>query len=531
MIMPKYIPIIGMEIHVEIKTKSKMFCSCANDPDAGAPNTNICEVCLAHPGTLPVPNKEAIIATVKIAKALGCEINKWSKFDRKHYFYPDLPKGYQISQYDQPIGEHGAIELDLRTTDNLRATPKIGITRVHLEEDTAKLLHDDKNNTLVDFNRAGVPLIEIVTDPDIQSAAEAKAYCQELQMIFRALHISDANMEKGQMRCEANISMQEEGKFKIENGQIKTSGNYILYPKVELKNINSFRAIEKAIDYEIKRQTTMIEDGKNWKQQTRGWDDAKNETYLQREKETSADYRYFPEPDIPPFEPQKIVPTSSRHPDLASGQDPFAIPELPSALRRRFHEEYGFSYADAFLLTADANWAGYTEQVMGELMGWLESLPESKQIAENLTIQKQKEIAKLAGGWITSKLMGAMADRKIDIRILKIRPENFAELVALIYTNRVNSTNAQKILGEMLDAGTDKDPTHIMEDKGYGQVSDERKIGEIIDEVIKSYPDQVAQFKAGKEPILKFLIGMAMKASEGSADPLVAEKLLREKLR
>ncbi len=515
--MPKYLPIIGMEIHVELNTKSKMFCSCPNNPDREAPNTNICEICLAHPGTLPVPNKQAIVDTVKIAKALNCKINKWSKFDRKHYFYPDLPKGYQISQYDEPIGEHGSLDLDLRASDNLRATPTIGITRVHLEEDTAKLRHSTKSDTLVDFNRAGVPLVEIVSEPDIESAQEAKAYCQELQTIFRYLGVTDADMEKGHMRCEANISMQEEGKFQIKNGQIKTKGDYKLNPKVELKNINSFRAIEKAISYEIKRQIEMIENKEVWVQQTRGWDDNKGETYLQREKETSADYRYFPEPDIPPFEPEKI-----------SGK--ITLPELPAARRSRFHDEYGFSSADAQLLTSDANWSDFAEQVMSELMEWLTSLPESKKMAEDITMQKQKELAHLAGGWITTKLTGAMAERKIDIRILKIKPENFAELISLIHASRVNSTNAQKILDEMLDSGTDKDPTHIMEEKGYGQVSDEGKIGKIIDEVIKSYPEQVAQFKAGKEPIIKFLIGMAMKASEGSADPIVLEKLLRNKL-
>jgi aspartyl-tRNA(Asn)/glutamyl-tRNA(Gln) amidotransferase subunit B len=516
--MPNYIPIIGMEIHVELKTKSKMFCPCPNNPDRDAPNTNICEICLAHPGTLPVPNKQAIVDTVKIAKALGCKIRKWSKFDRKHYFYPDLPKGYQISQYDEPVGENGFLNLDMRTTDNFRAAPKIGITRVHLEEDTAKLLHDAAGSTLVDFNRAGVPLVEIVSDPDIQSSAEAKAYCQELQMILRYLGVSDADMEKGHMRCEVNISVQEEGKFEIKDKIVKPIGNYKLNPKVECKNINSFRAIEKAVDFEIKRQIAMIEADESWKQQTRGWDDAKGATYMQREKETSADYRYFPEPDIPPFEPNKIA-----------GE--ITLPELPAARRTRFHEEYGFSYADAFLLTADENWSDFAEQVMGELMEWLESLPESKKMAENLTLQKQKEMAKLAGGWITSKLVGAMSERKIDIKILKIKPENFAELVALIYTNRVNSTNAQKILGEMLDSGVDMDPTHIIEAKGYGQVNDEGKLGVIIEEVIKSYPDQVAEFKAGKEPLIKFLLGMVMRSSEGSADPIVAEKLLRKRLK
>jgi aspartyl-tRNA(Asn)/glutamyl-tRNA(Gln) amidotransferase subunit B len=514
--MSKLIPIIGMEIHVELKTNSKMFCSCKNDPDRTAPNTNICEICLAHPGTLPVPNKTAIEWTVKIAQALNCRINKESKFDRKHYFYPDLPKAYQISQFDQPIGEHGYIELKALSGKNQRDEAKIGITRVHLEEDTAKLSHDASGNTLVDFNRAGVPLVEIVSEPDLESAAEAKAYCQELQILFRYLGVSDADMEKGRMRCEANISLQEESKFKKENGTIIPVGKYALNPKVEVKNINSFRAVEKAIEYEIKRQTQMLEKGETWKQQTRGWDDNKGETVLQREKETSADYRYFPEPDIPPFNPVEIAGKVS-------------LPELPQARRSRFRDEYGFSFADSEILTADEHWSAFAEHVMSELIDWLHSL-SAKSDTDDIMDNKKQQLARLAGGWLTSKLMGAMADRKIDIRILKLKPENFAELVALIYSNRLNSTNAQKILGEMLDANADMDPTHIMEEKGYGQMSDEGQLSAIVDDVIKSNPKQAEEFKKGKEPLLQFLKGMVMKATEGNADPQVTEKLLREKL-
>ncbi len=523
-----------MEVHVELKTKSKMFCACKNDPDRAEPNTNVCEICLAHPGTLPVPNKTAIEWAAKIAKALNCKINTNSKFDRKHYFYPDLPKGYQISQFDQPIGEHGFIDLEFlpvptlplaaksRILDfgqdkigrkNVRDNAKIGVTRVHLEEDTAKLTHASAGKTLVDFNRAGVPLVEIVSEPDIASAAEAKAYCQELQMIFRYLDVSDADMEKGHMRCEVNISVQEEGKFINDNGVIKPMAGSTLNHKVEVKNINSFRAVEKAIEFEIQRQTKMIENGEVWPQQTRGWDDNSGGTVMQREKETAADYRYFPEPDIPPFHPEKI----------AGNLD---LPELPQAKRARFRNEYGFSYADAEILSSDPYWAGYVENIMTELNEWIHNFEAGKH-DDHLSAQ----LARLAGGWITSKLMGAMAERKIDIRILKLKPENFAELVALIYTNKVNSTNAQKILVEMIDSGVDMDPTHIMEEKGYGQISDEGKLSEVVEEVIKNYPKQVEQFKAGKEQILQFLKGMVMKATEGSADPLVAEKLLREKMK
>lgn len=516
--MPKYIPIIGLEIHVELKTKSKMFCSCANESNPKEANKNVCEICLAHPGTIPVPNKTAIDWTCKISKALNCRVNEFSKFDRKHYFYPDLPKGYQISQYDQPIGEYGHIDLQFLTGKNHRELAKIGVRRVHLEEDTAKLSHDTNDQTLVDFNRGGVPLVEIVSDPDIQSSAEAKSYCQELQMILRYLNVSDADMEKGHMRCEANVSIQEEGKFVNENGLIKPLGDYKLNHKIEVKNINSFRAVEKAIEFEIKRQTAMLEKGEDWGPETRGWNDDKGETVLQRTKESAADYRYFPEPDIPPFHPLKIA-----------GE--ISLPELPIQKRQRFHEEYGFSFADAYLLTADKNWAEFTENVMSELGEWLRSLPETKKMTEKETNTTKQQIAKLAGGWITSKLTGAMAERGIDIKILKIKPENFAELVTLIFANRVNSTNAQKILGEMLDSGVDMDPTHIMEEKGYGQIADEDKLGAVVDEVIKNNPQQVAAYKAGKTPLLQFLKGMVMKATEGSADPQVAEKLLIEKLK
>lgn len=516
--MPKYIPIIGLEIHVELKTKSKMFCSCANNPDRDAPNTNICEICLAHPGTIPVPNKVAIEWTAKISKSLGCKINEFSKFDRKHYFYPDLPKAYQISQYDLPVAEHGGVELDFLPGKNHRDIAKIGITRVHLEEDTAKLTHGTDGSTLVDFNRAGVPLVEIVSDPDVQSGTEAKAYCQELQTILRYLDVSDAEMEKGHMRCEANISVQEEGKFEIQNGVVKPVGNYQLNNKVEVKNINSFKAVEKAIDFEIKRQTALAEKGETWGPETRGLDDAKGETVLQRVKESAADYRYFPEPDIPPFHPLKIA-------------GDFHLPELPPARRARFHREYGFSYADAQILTVDKYWAEFAENVFSELQNWLKDLKKDALTESEKEGTPSQQLAKLTGGWLTSKLTGAMAERKIDIRVLKIKPENFAELIALIFTGKLNSTNAQKVLNEMLDSGVDMDPTHIMEEKGYGQVADENKLGAIVAEVIKNYPAQAEQFKAGKEPILQFLKGMVMKATEGSADPVVAEKLLRDQLK
>lgn len=494
-----------------------MFSPEKNDPDTKEPNTHISEISLAHPGTLPAPNKQAVEWTVLIGKALNCTIREVSKFDRKHYFYPDLPKGYQISQYDEPIAEHGHITLSFPLLDNIRDEARIGITRAHLEEDTAKLVHGTEGETYVDFNRAGVPLVEIVTDPDFKSAVEARVYCQELQLIMRYLGVSEADMEKGHMRCEANISVQEAGKFEIIDGVVKPLGDYTLNPKVELKNINSFKAVERAIEFEIKRQIDMIEEGVEWVQQTRGWDEDKGETVLQRTKENAADYRYFPEPDIPPFHPAQM----GEH---------LQVPELPQARRARFHDEYGFSYADSKILTDDKAWADFTENTMSEIVDWLYSLPDVKGESDEIKEGKKQKIARLTGGWLTSKLMGMLNERNIEIQDIPFSSENFAELIALIYANRVNSTNAQKILVEMIESKTNMDPTHIMEERGYGQISDEGALAGIVEDVIKTNPTQVEQYKQGKEAVLKFLIGMVMKATEGSADPQVVEKVLKEKL-
>ena len=508
-----YTAIIGMEVHVELGTNSKMFCRCVNNPTAASPNTHICDICLGHPGTLPLANKEAIIETVRIGKALGCSIRELSKFDRKHYFYPDLPKGYQISQYDEPVAENGAMTLDMTLTDNHRPEAPISITRAHLEEDTAKLLHDTDGSTLVYFNRSGVPLVEIVTGPDFQSGAEAKLYCQELRTMLRFLEVSDADMEKGQMRCEANISVQETDSFDIVDGLVVPRPGVTLNNKVELKNLNSFKAVERGIAFEIARQTQMIEDEQPWIQQTRGWDEDKGETVMQREKENSADYRYFPEPDIPPFHPAEIAGT-------------FSLGELPQAKRARFHEEYGFSFADAHILGATKALGAFTEQVMSELVEWLHSLPEVKGASDEIAEQHKTRAAKLTSGWIINKLLSHVD----SIKEVKISPENFAEFIALIYTSKINSTNAQKLLADMLAAGTNIDPSHIMEEKGYGQVQDSAALQRVVEEVILNYPDQVAQYKNGKEGIIKFLIGMAMKATEGTGDPNMLEELLKKQL-
>ncbi len=513
----KYTAIIGMEIHIELKTNSKMFCSCANDPDETEPNKNICEICLGHPGTLPLPNKQAIIWATKMAKALNCQINPKTKFDRKHYFYPDLPKGYQISQYDLPIGYNGYLDLIL-PLENIRQTARIKINRLHIEEDTAKIIKN-QNKNLIDFNRSGVPLIEIVTNPVFKTALEAKIYCQELQSIARYLDISDANMEKGQMRCEANISVQETGKFEItEQGEVKPLGNYILNNKVELKNLNSFKAIEKAINYEIKRQINLLEKNEAWSQQTRGWNENKQETILQRLKENAADYRYFPEPDIPPFEPLKLA-----------GQ--IKLPELPNQKRQRFQEEYGFAFNDAQILTSDEQLANFTEQVMSELNDWLNNQSDFIKQTQNKQKQQQWQLAKLAGNWIINKLGAILKENKQSIKDIKFNPENFAELIILIYTKQVNSTNAQKILNIMFNSQTNLDPSHVLEEQGLGQISNESALEKIIEKIITDYQQQVEEYKKGKEPILKFLIGMVMRATEGGANPQIVEKMLKDKLK
>ena len=515
--MAQYVPIIGMEVHVELKTNSGMFCACKNDPDEREPNKNICDICVGLPGSLPLPNKQAVAWTVLIGKALGCDIRELSKFDRKHYFYPDLPKGYQISQYDEPIAEHGKMRLTFELEDNHRDVADIGITRAHLEEDTAKLLHDTDGSTLVDFNRSGTPLVEIVTDPDFQSGIEAKKYCQELRTLLRFLEVSDADMEKGHMRCEANISVQEEGSFDIVDGVVVPRDGVTLNNKVELKNLNSFKAVERGIAFEIARQTAMLENGEDWVQQTRGWDEDKGETVMQRTKENAQDYRYFPEPDIPPF-----------HPAAVAGD--ISLPELPQAKRARFHEEYGFSYSDAHLLSQDKAWANFAEQVMSELVDWLYALPEVKGDSDDIREDRKNKIARLAGGWLTSKLTGQLNSTGKSFAELAMSAENFAELISLIYTNKVNSTNAQKMLAIMVASDVDKDPSHILEEKGWGMVSDTGAIEKVVAQVIADNPAQVEQFKAGKDPVIKFLIGMVMKATEGTADPKVVEDVLRDKL-
>ncbi|MDD3487591.1 MAG: Asp-tRNA(Asn)/Glu-tRNA(Gln) amidotransferase subunit GatB [Candidatus Moranbacteria bacterium] len=475
----KYKPTIGMEVHVELATDSKMFCPCKNELGLDrVPNSNICPVCTGQPGALPVANEKAVEFVIRAGLALGCQIAKISKFDRKNYFYPDLPKGYQISQHDQPLCEKGFLEANGK---------KIGITRIHLEEDTGKLIHQKGNDfSLVDFNRSGVPLMELVTEPDIGSAETAKKFCEELQLILRYIGISDADMEKGQMRCEANISISADPeKFGT---------------KVEIKNLNSFKVVEKAIEYEIKRQAELLDEGKAVAQETRGWDEGRMATFSQREKESAHDYRYFPEPDLPPLEiGERYVE------DLKSG-----LPELPAAKAKRFQEEYKLSEYDAQILTREKDLAEFFEESVSD--GRAECADPDK-------------IAKLAANYIISELKKYLSET-VKIKNLKLTPENFGELMRIIGQGTVNSSAAQTILAEMVETGAD--PEHIIEEKNLGQISDDSEVENIVKDVVEKNPDPVADFKNGKQNALQFLLGQVMKESKGRIHPQKAMELLKK---
>ncbi len=501
----QYDIIIGMEIHAQLKTKSKMFCSCANDGEDKKPNTTICEVCVGHPGTLPVINKQAVEWTILTGMAVGCEIADFTKFDRKNYFYPDLPKGYQISQYDLPISLNGHLNINDK---------KIKIIRIHLEEDTGKLLHPkNANYSLVDYNRAGTPLMELVTAPDLSSAEDAKNFCQEYQKILRYLNVSDANMEKGQMRCEANISLQEKGKWKKSNGEIKPLNNYKLNPKIELKNINSFKAMERAVNYEIKRQTKVLNEGGKLIQETRGWDDNKGQTYHQREKESAHDYRYFPEPDLPPLILTELKEKLRKK-----------LPELPQTKKERFITEYGFNKIDANFIVVDKNLADYIEKVISEFRAWIETSDKSKKTQDEIWETHRKKIIRLISNWLINKLGGLIKTKNGDISKIKITPKNFAEFLALIFQNKINAASGVKILEIMLKQG--KDPSDILDSGDFEQIQNKSALNQIIEKIISDNPKIVEQYKNGKVSVIQFLIGQAMKETKGKANPVIVKEML-----
>jgi aspartyl-tRNA(Asn)/glutamyl-tRNA(Gln) amidotransferase subunit B len=525
------VPVIGLEIHIQLKTKSKMFCGCDNTGEDQPPNTTVCPICMGHPGTLPVINEQALEWGGLMGLALNCKIQKESKFDRKQYFYPDLPKGYQISQYDKPICLDGFLEIDIPTKDEKkqRSWAKIKIKRAHLEEDAAKLIHEVNHPerakrvegphesksevSFVDYNRSGTPLLEIVTEPDITSPLEAKIFMQELRLIARYLKISDADMEKGHLRCDANISLRE-----VLDDPAKEKNLPKLNEKTEIKNLNSFRSVERALEYEIKRQTKLWEDGKPPKiTTTRGWNDVKQETVEQRTKEAENDYRYFPEPDLPPLELSGLR-------DKIIGR----LPELPRAKKIRFINQYEFTEEEAKILIEDKKLANFAENVISELRAWLVALEEVEGTEDEIWEKHKHKLVRLVAGWLINKLGGLMADNKIDIRRLKITPENFAEFITMIYQNKISGPTALKILEEMMLTGGD--PSQIMESKNLSQISDADELEKIIDELITKHPNEAEEYKQGKTPLLQFFIGQTMRKTQGKANPKVAEEIIKKKL-
>ncbi len=509
----KTTPIIGLEIHVELKTNSKMFCGCKNNPFESKPNSNICPVCTAQPGALPVPNKEAIRKTILTGLALHSEIARFSKFDRKNYFYPDLPKGYQISQYDQPLCVGGY--LDIKTDDG--KINKVRLKRIHLEEDTGKLIHKaNGGDTLVDLNRAGVPLMEIVTLPDLHSAEEASVFLKELQKILRTLGVSDADMEKGQMRGEANVSVQEEDSFREIDGGVEPVEGKELQPLAEIKNLNSFKAVKLAVEYEIKRRTEALEKGEKLHKETLGWDDLKGETVHQRFKEEANDYRYFPEPDITPlrFKDEEIEAIKAE------------LPELPSDKERRLIEQLGIKQADARLLASNKLMAEFFENTLSEFESWAKATGEKEEEIKKYS----RDFAQLTSNWVLGELVKIMREEESeDISTLKITPENMAEFINMIKKGEISSSAGQQVLLEMFKTGGD--PSNIVGEKDLKQVSNKAELDDIVARVLTDNEDVSNEYKSGKENAIQFLIGQVMKETKGKANPQVVSDIIKAQLK
>ena len=475
--MAKYYPTIGLEIHAELKTQTKMFCSCKNNPDEEKPNINVCPVCMAHPGTLPVINKKAIESVIKVGLALGGDIADFTEFDRKNYFYPDIPKGYQISQYKYPIVSGGSLA-------------NFDITRVHLEEDTANNKHFD-SYSLVDFNRGGVPLMELVTEPNTFDNAEIAAkttsnFAKELQLILWYLGVSEANMEKGEMRVEANISVSENQK--------------VLGTKVEVKNLNSFKSVEKAIKFELDRMTELLENGKGEDivQETRGWDEAKQKTFSQRKKESSHDYRYFPEPDLPKMKLHEVF-------DLEKMKS--ELPELPVEKRTRYKNDFGIKDEDIEIYINDLIYDAFFEKVA--------------------IILNNKEKTKIASNFITNDLIGI---KEFGVNSVVPEVEGFVELVNLFSENIISSNVAKHLLQLITTREKGNSPLKIATEKNLLQKNNEGEIKGIVEKIIAENPEVVATYKAGKENAIMSLVGKIIKESNGSANPQIVIKMLKDLL-
>jgi aspartyl-tRNA(Asn)/glutamyl-tRNA(Gln) amidotransferase subunit B len=495
----KYETVVGLEIHAHLKTESKMFCSCGTGPKGkeynlsakDEPNVRVCPICTGNPGTLPVANKKAIEDTILLGLALGSKIPEQFNFERKNYYYPDLPKAYQITSATNPPVIGGGLEIE---TEN---GPKvIELDHIHLEEDAGKLTHDNATDaSLVDLNRAGTPLLEIITQPVLSGGAEAVEFMKNLRAILRALGISDADMEKGQMRCDANIS-------------VRPVGSKELGIKVEVKNMNSFKMVGRAIDYEAERQAEALERGEKISQETRGWDDNRGKTTPQRSKEFANDYRYFPEPDLPPFE---IGKGKDFDPEVINDR----LPELPREKKDRFLTEYGMSKHDAGILTADVEVAGYFEKVV-------ENIP---QFAENP--QQKKAVGKTAASFITGEFLGKI-DPATEISETKVTPENLATLIGMVFEEKISLKIAKEVFLEVLKTG--KMAEDVITEKGLAQISDTGELEKIVGEVLDANPSQVESYKNGQEKLLGFFVGQVMAKTKGQANPKVVNDLLRKNL-
>jgi aspartyl-tRNA(Asn)/glutamyl-tRNA(Gln) amidotransferase subunit B len=480
--MKNYITVVGLEVHAELKTKSKAFCSCSTS-FGSEPNTHVCPVCLGMPGALPVLNKQVVEFAIRTGLAVNCDIQKFNKFDRKNYFYPDLSKNYQISQFDQPICLGGHIDI------HVDKNPKrIGITRIHMEEDAGKLVHSGStiktsDSSAVDYNRAGVPLIEIVSEPDMRSAAEARAYLEKLKAILEYIDVCDCKMQEGSIRCDANISVMPE--------DAKEFGT-----RAEIKNLNSFRALERAIDYEVERQIELIEDGGHVVQETRTWDDSQGMTFSMRSKEEAHDYRYFPEPDLVPVE------IDDAWIERVRGE----LPELPTARQARLMSEKGLQEYDAENIVATKAMAQYFDDAA-----------------------KHTDDAKGLANWLLGDVSAYLNNENIEIDNFPVNPAHLGELVNLIKKGVLSSKLAKKVFVEMVKA--DKEPKDLVKELGLEQVSDSNELQKMVDETLVENPQSIADFKAGKDRAVGFLVGQIMKKSRGKANPAMINEMLLKKLR
>ncbi|EGK11250.1 glutamyl-tRNA(Gln) amidotransferase subunit B [Desmospora sp. 8437] len=475
--MSQFETVIGLEVHAELSTQTKIFCGCSTEFGA-PPNTQTCPICLGHPGVLPVLNRQAVEFAMKAALALNCNIADMSKFDRKNYFYPDLPKAYQISQYDQPIGTDGWLEIEVDGEKK-----RIGITRVHLEEDAGKLIHSDQGDgTLVDYNRVGVPLIEIVSEPDMRSPEEGRAYLEKLKQIIQYTGVSDVKMEEGSLRCDANISLRPVGST--------TFGT-----KTEMKNLNSFRNVERALKYEEERQAQVLSEGGTIVQQTMRWLEDQGRTKVMRSKEEAHDYRYFPEPDLVRLQPDEAW--------IERVKD--SLPELPDARRERYMSTFSLSAYDAGLLTSSPKIADFFDQVAAAGAD-----PKS------------------AANWVTSELLGYLNNQGKELEETRITADSLARMIQLIDRGTISSKLAKKVFKELVEQGGD--PAKIVEEKGWVQISDEGKLKGIVSDVLQANPQSVVDYKNGKDRALGFLVGQVMKATKGKANPKMVNQLILENI-